>query len=356
MDFKGQLSILKKKIDREIAKGFDLAIAETKKKDIFIADALEWAKKITLAGGKRIRPALVYYGALAGGKCEEKKIIKVAAAIELVHTFLLIHDDIIDNGEFRHGIKTINNHYESIGKKLFALKDPKAFGNSMAVIVGDKVYALALRMICDSGFESEKIQKAVSMLQSIVATTIVGQSQDILIECKKKVSEQEVLSMYENKTAKYSFEGPLQMGLALCDGENKQLKKAISKISLPLGIAFQIQDDILGIFGSEKEIGKSASSDIQEGKQTLLVIKAKEFASKPQLILMKDILGKRELANSEIKKFLEIIMETGSLAYATGMINEYFAKANKEIDKSSLTQEVKDFLFGMIAYLQQRQL
>jgi geranylgeranyl diphosphate synthase type I len=356
MEFKSQLSILKTKIDREIAKGFDLAIGETKKKDIFIADALEWAKKITLAGGKRIRPALVYYGALANGQRDEKKVIRVAAAIELVHTFLLIHDDIIDNGEFRHGIKTINSHYEAIGKKLFALKDPKAFGNSMAVIVGDKVYALALRMICESGFESEKIQRAVSMLQSIVATTIVGQSQDILIECKKKVVEQEVISMYENKTAKYSFEGPLQLGLILGEGENKYLKKIFTKISLPLGIAFQIQDDIIGIFGNKKETGKSASSDIEEGKQTLLVVKAKEFASRSQLASLKEILGKQDLANSEIKKFLEIIKETGSLAYATGMIDEYFAKANKEINKSSLSEEVKEFLLGMISYLQQRQL
>ena len=135
MNFKETLQDFKKKVDKEIAICFDKAIKEAKDKDAVIASALKYIKSFTLAGGKRIRPALMYYGYLGSGGKDKERILKTAVSIELVHMFLLIHDDVIDRDFERHGKETVNRRYEKIGERLFPDKDPKHFGISMALIL-----------------------------------------------------------------------------------------------------------------------------------------------------------------------------------------------------------------------------
>lgn len=354
MDFKRTLSSFKKEVDLEIEKYFEENICEIQKKDEFLAAALTYAKKITLKDGKRLRPVLVYFGAISAGEKMRKKIMQVSASIELVHMFLLIHDDVIDCGDLRHGIATLNKEYARIGKKTFGLKNFQQFGNSMAIIVGDMVYALAIKKLCQSGFETKKISEIIFQLQEVVNNTIIGQSQDIVIESKKKVSEKEVLKMYENKTAKYTFEGPLKIGLILAGCQDKKIFAGFSRYAISMGKAFQIQDDILGIFGDEKKIGKSTKSDISEGKKTLLVVRALEKGTKLQKEMLKQILGKKNLTQQEIKKFQMVIKETGALDYAKNMANKYLKIAKKEMENLKINFEAKEFLLGMATYLETR--
>lgn len=354
MDIKLELAEFKKRVDREIEIFFNSAIAEAAKKDPFVTDTLKYAKQMTMAGGKRIRPALMYWGYMGSGGQEEEKIIKTCVAIELIHVFLLIHDDIIDRDQIRHGIDTMQEHYRKIGKRMFPGADHDHFGNSIAIIVGDMIGALGNQIIFDSQFPPELIMRALSHLQTIVSLTVIGQSKDIYMEYKKKATEKEILSMYEYKTARYTIEGPLQMG-AILGGASAEEIKNISQYSIPIGIAFQIQDDILGIFGTEKKIGKSIGADIKEGKQTLLLVKARELADKEQKEVIEKCLGNKNLAKTEIIQFQDVIRDTGALSYAKQKAEDLIRQGKEGIEKSSLDQSAKDFLLGLAGYMMERE-
>lgn len=349
------LDEFKQKVDVEIKAYLDKQIRETAKRDALMAEALRYVRKMALVGGKRLRPAFMYYGYLAGGGRERERMIRTAVSIELIHIFLLIHDDIIDQDNKRHGVDTMNFHYEKFGRRFFKDKDPKHFGSAMAIIIGDMVGALGNQIIFDSGFKAERVIKALHKLQSIVAFTVIGQAQDIFIEYRKKAAEKEVLSMYENKTAKYSIEGPLHLGAALA-GAPEKLSRGLSAYSIPLGVAFQVQDDILGIFGSEKKLGKKIGADIAEGKQTLLVVKAKEKGNRKQREMLERLLGKKELSPAEIESFREIIRKTGALDYAKNLSDRLVRKSQKALAELKVNPEAKNFLGEIAEYMVKREL
>ena len=355
MTFQQCLGELKVAIDRELEHYFDIAIADAKKEDRLIAEALMQTKKITLAGGKRIRGTLLCQAYFSVGGKEKKKILKVAAAIELVHMFLLIHDDIIDRGDSRHGQKTLHRMFSLKKQKYNFKNDGEHFGISEAIITGDMLCTMANKIIADAGFDSKATVAVLAKLQSIVETTIIGQSQDIGIAYNNNATEKEVLAMYKNKTARYTFEGPLHLGAILAGVSDKKTLGIFSRYALPLGIAFQIQDDILGVFGNTKKMGKSVVSDIKEGKKSLVVVKAFELASISERKQLESILGKKNLTQKEIKTFQNILKSTGALNYARNLALKQFAQGKKEIEKAVLLPKEKKFFTELIEYLEKRE-
>lgn len=355
MDIKTYLADFKKEIDREIEDYLDSVIKETSKHDFLMAKALKNVKNLVLAGGKRLRPALMCQGYLGAGGKEEKKMLKTSVSVELIHFFLLIHDDIIDRDAKRHGQDTIHFTYDKIAKRMFPRNDSAHFGNSMAIIIGDMVGALGNQIIYSSNFSPELVVKALHKLQEVVSYTVVGQAKDIYIQNKGKASEKEVLTMYEYKTAKYTFEGPLQLG-AILGGADEKVLADITKFAIPLGVAFQIRDDILGIFSSEKKLGKPIGSDIKEGKQTILLVKAREKADRGQNKKLDKLLGKKDLTWEEIEIFRRIISETGALNYAQNLMAELIAESKKEIEKTKISQESKEFLLALADYMGNREI
>lgn len=349
-----KLEDFKEKIDLEIEKYFSRVIKETRNIDPITTEALQYVKKIVLAGGKRLRPALMYYGYIAAGGRESEKMLKTSLSIELIHTFLLIHDDIIDRDATRHGIDSVNEHYSKMGKRYFPKNDSGHFGNSMAIIFGDMVNALGNQVIFESGFEAELVMKALFKLQSIVSYTVVGQVKDIYIEYAKKAKEKEVLKMYEYKTAKYTVEGPLHLG-AILGGADEAIIEGLSNYAIPIGVAFQIQDDILGIFGNKKKLGKMVGSDIVEGKQTLLVVKAKEKAKNEQKKTMKRILGNKNLTKKDVEIFREIIRETGALEYAKNLSKKLVQQGKKNLENIQINEESRQFFLGIADYIVERE-
>lgn len=349
------LSDFKKKIDVEIEKYLDQVIQETTKIDKDMAGALRHAKKIVMSGGKRARPAFMHYGYLAAGGKETEKMIKTSVSIELVHLFLLIHDDIIDKDGKRHGIITTHDYYKKIGKNFIKNTDPGHFGVSMAIIIGDMIGALGNQIIFNSGFNPKLIIEALSKLQGIISMTVVGESKDIHIENKGKATTKEILKMYEYKTAKYTFEGPLHLGAILAGADNKFLKK-LSDYAIPAGIAFQIQDDILGVIGDEKKTGKPVGSDVRRGKYTILVAKAFERSNAKQKNILKNTLGKKDLTREDLDNFRNVIRETGSLDYAKNLSHELVLKAKRELQKIKINPEAKIFLNDIADYMIEREL
>lgn len=354
MDVVKKLEELKSQINPEIEKYFKRVIAETEKVDETITEAIKYVRKIMLAGGKRARAIFMYYGYLAAGGKETEKIIKTSVSIEFIHIFLLIHDDIIDQDEKRHGITTTHNHYKNIGKRFLKNRNPEHFGNSVAIIIGDMVGALGNQILYESKFESSLIVKALIKLQNIVSLTCVGETEDVFIENTGMASEKKVLQMYENKTARYTIEGPLHLGAILAGADDKLLK-VFSQYSVPVGIAFQIQDDILGIFGNEEKMGKPVGSDVRQGKQTILVAKAYEKADSRQKKILDGTLGKKDLTVKDLENFKSVIKETGSLDYAKKLAEKLIAEGKSAIFDSGqgvkMKKEAREFLLGIGDYI-----
>ncbi len=349
------LKILKKQFDIELERSFDEAISDAKKKDKFIFEALKYVKKVAMAGGKRLRPALMYYGYVAAGGKEKEKMIKAAVSIEFVHNFLLIHDDIMDRDDMRHNLDTVNFRYSKIGKKIFNTEDNIHFGNSMAIIIGDMINALGNKILFNSKFKADDIIKALIKLQDVISGTVIGQAQDFCNGYQGNIKEKDVLKVYENKTAKYSIEGPLHLG-AILAGADEKILNSLSSYAIPIGIAFQIQDDILGIFGAEKKLGKTIGADITEGKQTLLVVKAKEKGNKNQIKTLNNLLGKKDLTQAEIKEFRNVILETGSLDYARNLARKLILESKKELQNLRINPEAKNFLLEIADFMIEREL
>ncbi len=349
------LAQFKREFDPQVEKYLNQVLEEVRRRDFFTAEILEYVKKIVLAGGKRIRPAFMYWGYLGMGGKEKEKILKTAIGIELVHIFLLIHDDIIDRDDKRHGMDTLHFKYKKWGKKIFPRSDSSHFGNSIALVAGDIVAALGNQVIFNSAFESRLIMKALFKLQEIISLTALGEIQDIYVEYQGKASEEEILQMYKHKTAGYTVEGPLHLGAILAGASDDYLKE-LSALAIPLGIAFQIRDDILGIFGNEEKLGKPVGSDIKEGKQTLLVSRAWKKANSDQRKILTNILGKKDLSHEDIENFRSVIISSGALRYAEDMVKKNIQESQRIIRKINFTPEARHFLLEISEYIARREI
>lgn len=362
MDAKIELLNYKKILDEKLAQYFAKKLREMSAVGPSAKNAVKSIRDLVLAGGKRVRAAFMYWGYRAGrdekrneDRNWKEKIIEASMSIELTHIFLLIHDDIIDCDDFRHGIQTIHKKYENLAKRFYKKTDPKHFGDSMAIVVGDMAAAFGNDIIFNSNFAPEKKQKALSKLQKIVTNTVSGEILDVMLEAKGWASEKEILEVHRNKTAKYTVEGPLHLG-ALLAGADEKILKVLSEYAVPIGIAFQIQDDILGAFGNEKKLGKPVCSDLREGKQTLLIAKALKLGDENDRKIISKLLGNKNISEREVELFRKVLRETGSLSYSRNLAKKYIDKGKKAIENANFDKEVKNFLVGIADYIIEREI
>lgn len=292
-------------------------------------------------GGKYIRGTLVKLGYDLYNP-PNPSIIKIAAAFEILHTSLLIHDDIIDKSLIRRGKPTIhsmfkNNHY----------------GISQAMCLADIGFFLATKVINESNFKPEIKNKIQSHLSQIVLETILGQMLDIKSSYEKTKNEKDVATIQKLKTAYYTISGPLSIGAMMGTAAQKQLDK-IKTFGEYLGVAYQIQDDILGVFGDEKTIGKSATSDIKENKNTLLITHALKKASVKQKQFLKKYYGAKNLTIKQLNEIKSIFVETGSMKYSQTKAKKYTLEAKNIIPSITDNQKYKNLLYQFIDFINHR--
>lgn len=357
MQIQEELKAFKSRLDPLIDAYFDTVLKDGMKEDDLVAEALDHARAIVLAGGKRLRSAFMYYGYIGAGGTETEKMLHTSMSVEFIHAFLLVHDDIIDRDEIRHGVPTLQKRYADFGRRFFPDRDVEHFGNSIAMIIGDMLYSFGNDILFRADFPKERVFSALSRLQNVVSFTVVGQARDIYMEYKREASEEEILRMYRNKTAKYTVEGPLHLGAILAGADDALLTK-LSAYALPLGVAFQIQDDILGIFGSAKQIGKPVGSDIEEGKLTLLVARALRNGTQGEQARLKELLARGSaLTAAECQEFGAIIERTGSRAEVQELAQTYITEGKKALTelRPYLSGEAYDFLEGVAEYMTKRE-
>lgn len=350
-----------KKINRELEKYFDYEIKNafgvSKKERQLSKHILQHIKEHNLRPAKRLRASFVYYGyKLLGGK-NEKDILKATMSIELVHTALLMHDDFMDQDDTRRGLPTTHEYYKKYHSSKKFRFDPVHYGESMAVDAGDAALCMGFKILGQSNFPSTEKLTALNRLLTGITNTAYGQAFDITLEGKGKATEKDITDLHLAKTAIYTYKNPLHIGAILADAKDKDLE-LINKYAIPGGVAFQLQDDILGLFGNPEKTGKPAHSDLRQGKMTLLIIKALELGNKKEQKIIKEIWGKRGLNESHANEVRKIVIDTGSLEYSRKVSVKWAKKAQKAIPlmkRRGWNKKAINFLDGIAQYMVERE-
>jgi len=340
-------------IDRFLTNFFQQKTREARKITPVAAEMWRKLQKF-IAGGKRIRGGLVKLGYECFGGKNQKAVLPLSAAIEITHLGLLIHDDLIDQDDFRHHQPTIHRQYEAEHQQKDYPGDPFHYGQSLAIVVADLAYYAAISLIATADFGEEKKNKVLNEFSHYIVKTIYGQALDVDLGYHSRISEEEVLLIHQLKTAQYTFVGPLRLGGILAGAKANDLRR-LEKYSFPVGIAFQLQDDILGVFGDEEKLGKPVGSDIKEGKNTLLYTEALKRGNQKQQKRLRALWGKRDLTASQREEVRWLIQETGSFEYSQKLARQLVEKGKKAVPQLTENKELQAVFLSLADFIIERE-
>lgn len=310
---------------------------------------------ILLRGGKRIRGALAMVGyEMTGGKNADM-ILRAARVLEMIHAYILIIDDINDRSPTRRGGPTAHTALADVHAKNNWADDSQHFGESIAMNAALVGSHSAQSILAGLNVDETLRTRAISAINEAMVTTAHGQFNDMFNEVTDDTTERDVMNVMEWKTAHYTFLNPLTFGMILA-GASKETIAAIREYSLNAGQAFQITDDILGVFGQEFESGKSPLDDIKEGKRTLLTTYAPEHAKRADKNFLIQMLGNHKLTPAQFTRCKDILIETGALEYARMRAKESIkiALSSLESKKDHFSEDGVRFLRGLALYLLDR--
>lgn len=330
----GELKAFQQKMDQQVQHYFKQVLHDIDEQFTpYSRVAVDALADITVRGGKRLRGSFVYktYQMYNDNKLDE--VMKAAQAIEMFHAYLLIIDDICDLSDTRRGGPTAHRLVEHFHRRNNLKGDPEHFGEAVAMNAGLVGQHLASNIILSLDFPEDVRIRALKSINDGIYITAHGQFNDIFNEALPEVSEQNVINVLEWKTGVYTYLNPIQFG-AILGGAPEDDFDLLAQYSIPGGIAFQIQDDIIGTFGNEETTGKSNMDDIKEGKVTLLVWKALQEANQQQRDILLTALGNHGLTREEHAEVQKIIVDTGALEYAQKKALTLVKQAKTSLDSN----------------------
>lgn len=320
-------------------------------------------------GGKLLRGMLIDLGYRMAGGADDHRCDDLAIAFEMFQTAVLIHDDIIDSAEMRRGKLTIHRRYEHRldvrGISRAAGGDsPAAVARSAALCTGDMGLYLANKKLAEAYREEPVLADLILYFDRVIIDTIRGELLDVVLpyelmdevyseEERRKLLEKSVYDIYRLKTACYSVVGPLHLGMMLAGAPEEQLKAADS-FAADIGIAYQIMDDILGIYADADVLGKDVGSDIAEFKQTILwmYVRTRESGEAEKLL---KYYGHKNVTEENLEKVRDIFRETGALSYAQDTMHTCYRRAHRKLARMKwLSEENRTLLKGFMIYLSGR--
>lgn len=292
--------------------------------------------------GKRIRPTLFVAAYLGFAKKEAPGLYRSALSIELIHDFMLIHDDIIDKSATRRGRPSMHAMFNS---HLAGSRNLKFTGEDVAIVLGDVLYAMSLQAFLSIKEDRMRKEKAFKKLMDAAMYTGCGEFIELLSGLKgiDKITESDIYKIYDFKTANYTFASPLAIGAILGGAPDAEVRR-LFQYGTYLGRAFQIKDDILGLFSEEKEIGKSNLTDLQEAKLTLLIRYAFRHSDKNNRLAISHILSKKNVTKSDLLRIRKIVRTSGALDYAGKEVNRCLQQAQALIRNSKMRPSYKSEL------------
>jgi len=309
-----------------------------------LAEPFVALRDLVVAGGKRLRPAFCQWAYVgAGGDADDPIVTDAGAALELLHTFALIHDDIMDGSATRRGTDTIHVAFEARHALDGWRGEGRRFGEGVGILAGDLAFVYADQMLKDAPPD------AVEVFTELRVEVNVGQYLDLLGTARGRVSEGSARRISRFKSGKYTIERPLHLGAALA-GRLGQLAGPFSAYGLPLGEAFQLRDDLLGVYGDASVTGKPVGEDLREGKPTVLYALAAECADGTAAGVLERY-GAPDLTDDEVTALQDVLADTGAVDRVEAAIAALVAQAVASLEASDLGGEARAALAELAHYV-----
>jgi len=327
---------------RHQVQGLTAQINEIDEQLILVSDSLS----DYLSEGKRFRALFAVLGFLGADGKLSSEIFRAVSALELLQASALIHDDLIDDSDTRRGKAAIH--------KQFAIKHGEKFGTSAAILIGDLALIWSEQVLQNSGIKQSKMSQFGQIFSEMRNELMAGQLLDIFEQTQSGFSIERSLKIARFKSGKYSIERPLHFGAALSDSSDLQnIYTVYSDFGLPLGEAFQLRDDLLGIYGDPHITGKPAGDDLREGKKTALIAYAFERGSNSVRDLIQSKLG-TPLSQIEIEQLIMAINETGAVAHIENLIEKLSESALDSLSQANINQSARKMLEQMVELVTKR--
>jgi geranylgeranyl pyrophosphate synthase len=339
---------VKQYIDKQLEAYFAHRIALAQSITPGYVELLSVMQKFILRGGKRLRPYLAYLAYVGCGGKNVKQFLPATLSLELLHNFLLIHDDIIDQDDMRYGGPNILGHYRGIYKQASS-RLAKLLPEHLALIAGDINHMFCYENLTSCKLSSETKINLINIITDMSFYVMAGQQMDFTNAHQKQITLNNLVDTYRYKAGIYTIEAPMRFG-----AEAAQAKIDFSKFAEPLGIAFQLKDDLLGIFGNVEQTGKPIGGDIRENKQTILMFQTIKMASPQDKQALLSFLGKN-ITQENLKTVQNIIVRSGGKEYTEKMSRSYFKNAKSALLQLPLESSVKQSLDELSDSLANRQ-
>lgn len=318
-------------------------------------ESIEAFCSVLSRGGKRLRGALVLNAYEMFGGTDQSLALSAARAVEMIHAYVLIIDDICDRSDLRRGSDSAHRLIEKYHRLEGLHGDSAHFGESIAMNAALAGSHLALEQIGHLSTSDSVRLEAINSINSSLLVTIHGQFNDIFNEAVQTVTEEQVRSVLTAKTAWYTFMNPIQLGAILSEAAPDEID-LLQDYSVNAGLSFQLVDDIIGTFGDSQTSGKRNDDDLKEGKITLLVARALSHSSEPDREFLLSQLGNREMNHDQFEECRRIIQDSGALDYVQGLARKCSQRAVLALDQapSSWNQQNVVFLRGLASYISSR--
>ncbi len=355
-----KLSIFKDEFEPILADYLDEKVREASFINRAAANLLYETKKVISNNGKRFRPALAYYSFIAanGDAEHDKNIFKLGVALEIFHSYGFIHDDILDRALVRRGDPTLESAYRDIFKRFISNRERvNQLALNAAISGGDFAHLIADQIFSSIDCDDDTRKKITDLYYQMQFEVHAGQADDsygVGIKDLSEVDEKQVFRMIDFKSGRYSIQKPMLLGATLAGLEEEKVK-ILEIVGQELGLVFQIKDDILGLFGDEKEIGKSNVSDIKEGKRTVLMIRTYEAATDEERQRMQEILGNPEITEEDVQWIKDLVIQYNILSEIESFCEKVVDKSKKKItDIFDITNPGASFIFELTDFIWQR--
>lgn len=305
-----------------------------------LADTVE---TFVLGGGKRLRPAFAFWGYRGTGAPGTDELVAAVASLELVQASALIHDDLMDGSDTRRGEPSVHKRFQALHARNMWHGRGAQYGEAVALLLGDLCLVWSDEMLRRSGFDPLAVHRARAVFDVMRTEVTLGQYLDVLAQATGETSVSRATLIARYKSAKYTVEHPLLFGAALA-GASPELSEAYSAFGLPLGEAFQLRDDVLGVFGDPAETGKPAGDDLREGKRTFLVAAAFEAAAPAERDLLAKSLGDPRLDGEDVARVCEVIVQSGALSRTEERISSLTESALSALDSAPMEAQAREVL------------
>jgi geranylgeranyl diphosphate synthase, type I len=349
------LAAVSARVENRIAVLFDAELIRWRAIDPDLAEPLRSLHRMIEAGGKRLRPAFCYWAFVgAGGDPDDERVAEAGAAFELLHAFALVHDDVMDGSDVRRGQATTHAEFRELHRAHTWRGEARRFGEGAAILIGDlaHVYADLLMDGALNGVAGRAHAEVTPVWHELRLEVNVGQYLDILGTVRGDRDAVTARRIARYKSGKYTIERPLHVGAALV-GRLHDLRAPLSAYGDPLGEAFQLRDDVLGVFGDADRTGKPVGQDLREGKPTPLVAEAVTRASDGQSGVL-DLIGSPDLDDDDVASIQQVLVDTGALDDIERRIARLTSSAVDVLERAPITSHAQEALAELADFVASR--